>query len=60
MSKEYECEDCNAVFSVDNIEEGDESPHPQFCPYCGSDSIVSEDDEELDDDEDELFDEDDD
>lgn len=57
MSKEYECKDCGAIFSVYTIEEGDESETPQFCPFCGGDDIESEDDE-YGDDEDELFDDD--
>jgi DNA-directed RNA polymerase subunit RPC12/RpoP len=57
--KEYECADCGAVFTVDIIEDSEESPHPEFCPFCGSDDIKSEEDDDDDDDssydDDELF-----
>lgn len=57
MSKEYECADCNALFTVDIIEDSDEASTPQFCPFCGSEDIGTEDDH-LDDDEDDIFDDD--
>ena len=50
--KEHECADCGAIFAVDIIEDSEESPHPQFCPFCGSDDIKSEDDKDEDDDDD--------
>ena len=59
MNKEYECEDCCAVFTVETIEDSDEATEPFYCPFCGGMNInngADDDDDGLDDDE--LFDDD--
>lgn len=62
MDKEYECEDCCAVFTVETIEDSEEATEPLYCPFCGGMNINSDADDDDDDDssldDDELFDDD--
>ena len=45
-NKEYECNECCAVFTVDVIEESQESKRLTCCPFCGSGDIFGYSDED--------------
>ncbi len=36
---DLKCNNCNAEFYIDVIEDSEESETPQFCPFCGSEDI---------------------
>jgi len=49
MNTDLKCENCNAEFCVEVIEDSEEADTPQFCPFCGSEDIHDA-DEDVDDD----------
>lgn len=49
---DLKCNNCNAEFYVETIEESEESETPQYCPFCGSEDIRNAADEDEDQDED--------
>lgn len=51
---EYECPSCGAVVSIEVVSSGDEGDNVAFCPVCGDDLDLDddEDDDKLWDDED--------